>query len=330
MKSQRSGLRAFTLIELLVVVAIIALLISILLPSLREAREQARVAKCSANMKSLMTAAALYETDAKGRVDYPWALPWDYSAGGFDYSFRWATEFISCGGMTDKTSADWAASGLEQAMNNTGFADSDINNVQPIHRPMNPYFAAEVTWNRRKVDRTKYDADIPGFFQCPSDRTALVPEVGASNVTIEADTPFKCWDWWGSSYPINWYWQYYYTRGGIGTLLARGRDLLRGKDGRFASSFILYYENQTNYALEAARPPGYTGGPWSSDPKELIGWHNKKNRHVVGFLDGHAEYKYMNTSYLLGDDWTIWPNKPWQDQAGVGDWSNYNEEVPGT
>ena len=53
----------FTLIELLVVVAIIALLISILLPSLDRARRSARQIVCSTNIRSQYSAAIFYSED---------------------------------------------------------------------------------------------------------------------------------------------------------------------------------------------------------------------------------------------------------------------------
>lgn len=58
--SYRSRTRAFTLIEILVVVGIIALLVSILLPSLSRAREQARSAMCKANLKQLVVSTLEY------------------------------------------------------------------------------------------------------------------------------------------------------------------------------------------------------------------------------------------------------------------------------
>jgi|GEM_PF-1527671 len=62
----RRASAGFTLIELLVVVAIIALLIAILLPSLNNARERSKEVTCGANLRSVAMAALLYTQDFTG------------------------------------------------------------------------------------------------------------------------------------------------------------------------------------------------------------------------------------------------------------------------
>ncbi len=60
---QDEGERGFTLIEMMIVVAIIAILVSILVPNFVRARAQAQTAACEANLKEIATALELYETD---------------------------------------------------------------------------------------------------------------------------------------------------------------------------------------------------------------------------------------------------------------------------
>ena len=182
---------------------------------------------------------------------------------------------------------------------------------------MNKYLDAEVTWDhplriKPNSERIQIPMELPSYFMCPSDRTPWVPAAGESDPLTEYDTNDSTWEWWGTSYAINWYWGYALLNSQSGDIFQAivspsvTRQLINSKSDRGSAEFVLFMENQFNYAAENAVPPHKAS--LADVPRIYVGWHKQENMHAAAFLDGHAEYKYFDTRFTAGPGWTTWPN----------------------
>lgn len=112
-RTERHPGRGFTLIELLVVISVIALLVSVLLPSLDQARKLARGAACLSNLSSLGRGMAGYQAENNGffwpfvRRNHPqpgvqtyfWgtaAVPVDREPSPFLRYCEYSTAYLQC------------------------------------------------------------------------------------------------------------------------------------------------------------------------------------------------------------------------------------------
>jgi len=147
----RRSLRGFTLVELLVVIGIIALLVSILLPSLNKARQQANLVACMANLRQIGSTLQIYAAQNKGLA--PWGAVYNYetptgwTSSGNDWWTWRDTLSIQVGVLrgTDPTAPNRVdnASGM--------FDDTD---TQPQRTPWGTDYRSMYTANLRFMPQT--------------------------------------------------------------------------------------------------------------------------------------------------------------------------------
>lgn len=264
--------RAFTLIELLVVVAIIAVLISILLPALGRAREQAKQTKCVANLRSI--GGAMHQYFGENKDWFPFEKR-NISTTGPLHGFYYGGH---PGRRLPNDPSEW-----------WGY-NSPVYRDTPRGRPFNRYIFNDLPdWDVPVTDPLfeKVRDELDQIYACPSDTGGYWNNQGPSDP--ESDFPIHYST--GSSYDINyhfvWRWAAAFTPPGVppavrNRYLERGNKFLAKQRALSASRFIMLFEDP------------FDNAQWQGWGR--MGWHKLFARYSFLFLDGHAAHIYADTT----------------------------------
>jgi len=141
--------RAFTLVELLVVIGIIALLISILLPSLALMRERGNQIKCLANLRSIGQAGLLHVNEHQGYLP---TAGWQWHPTG---------GVVNPAGLDDPDARKYDY-----------YRDEDQRRPLPVTAALAQYMGFNVqTDSRAALEHDLASDAIQRLFRCPSQQT---------------------------------------------------------------------------------------------------------------------------------------------------------------
>lgn len=164
-----SRVSGFTLIELLVVVAIIALLISILLPALNIARQQAKRLACASNTRQIAQGWFFYIDDHDDRF-----LSADI---GTLYQHR------LYGGKDE----------IFDPPDRPFFYDGKLRILRKMEgKPLNPY-----------LGYPRYEVNEAAVFECPADKGFEMASIPLDDKKAGFLPGMRGYDYYGNSYPTN-------------------------------------------------------------------------------------------------------------------------------
>ncbi len=281
-RERRQPAKAFTLIELLVVVAIIALLVSILLPSLKRARAQAKMVASMANVRGIALASNTFAAEDRNDLSIPahhlmGLIPG--AVGEYEYGGKSGIGEPLSG--NDVTSSKWgtqegrgpATRGLNEIVYKGGFQDYRFN-AGPE--------------NENWLNDTKLDL---GIFRAPSDTG-----YAGHHYSAWRNSGLTSYDHYGNSYSASTAW--IGVTGGDCRLRSNSSFLKPITRVPNPANTIYFIENCGRFAWRksygADGCQSLSGGATGSDVESIVkGWHGRPWEFATAFVDGHAAITHI-------------------------------------